>query len=374
MWILPFDWVIVRRTPPVGPFAPDPAYVECSPVPEIPIAPATIPPGQIVTAQSYLIDRFVPDVEIIQRPASARAGGTLTWTEGSVTLAPPVPSGRLKSILPKRQRTQAGPPDRWLLDLRAKTPDNWAHFLNNHLPLAFGVADAAGRDLSGALVLLPKAAPGYILKVASLFGLTVQATDDVVTGEGLEVNVTPWTAIRAMRHRWAGLPGPRAVIADLVLDAPDQPLPKRVFLSRKTDRNITNIAEIEPILAARGFETIYPETLSPGDQLRLFLGADEMVAVHGAGLAPLLYCTPGQGLSRLIEILPCGHMTDVYREMAAQVGCHWIGVRGRLKPEYVQPAYMLDASFKAFSLDGFEVDPVALERAFDMSDPGAGRG
>ena len=59
-------------------------------------------------------------------------------------------------------------------------------------------------------------------------------------------------------------------------------------------------------------------------------------------------------------------MTDVFRVMAAQVGCTWIGVRGRMKPEYVGPAYDLDTPFRKFSLDGFEVDPVSLERAFEL--------
>ena len=65
--------------------------------------------------------------------------------------------------------------------------------------------------------------------------------------------------------------------------------------------------------------------------------------------------------------MPCGHMTDVYRVMAGQLGCGWIGVRGRIKPEYVRPAYELGAVFKEFSLDSFEVDLAALGLAFDLA-------
>lgn len=333
-------------------------------MPELIIAPDTVPPGRIVTARSYLIDRFVPDVEIIVRAKTQKAGGTLAWRIGDLAATPPLRPGRLKSVLPFRPGRQTAPEGRWILDLRDKSPENWAHFLNNHIPLVFGAAEAAGLDATEAVVILPKAIPGYILDAAAFFGLTALATDDVVTGYGLEVEVTPWTAIRAIRHRWVHLPGPRGAIEALGGAKTAVALPRKAFLSRKDTRVLSNSAEIEPILAARGFETIYPETLSVADQFRLFRRAEEMVAIHGAGLAPLLYCDPGHVPRRLVEILPCGHMTDVYRAMAAQVGCRWVGVRGRIKPEYVRPAYTLEEPFKAYSLDAFEIDPASLEEAF----------
>ena len=60
-------------------------------------------------------------------------------------------------------------------------------------------------------------------------------------------------------------------------------------------------------------------------------------------------------------------MTNVYRIMAHQIGCNWIGVRGRLKPEYVAEAYDFSQPFKTHSLDNFEVDLSALEEAFGMA-------
>ena len=116
-----------------------------------------------------------------------------------------------------------------------------------------------------------------------------------------------------------------------------------------------------------GFQTIYPEDLPVAEQFRLFNAAESIVAVHGAGLAPLLYRHPQGRLRTLVEILPAGHMTDVFRSMAQQVDCNWIGVRVLIKPQYVRPAYALGQGFTRFSLDGFEADPAALERALDMA-------
>ena len=96
--------------------------------------------------------------------------------------------------------------------------------------------------------------------------------------------------------------------------------------------------------------------------------------MHGAGLAPLLYCAPGTGPRLLVEILSCGHMTNVYRALAAEAGCRWIGVRGRIKPEYVAPAYRFDEAFRAFSLDNFELDPASLDLAFEMVADSGGEG
>lgn len=319
--------------------------------------------GTLVAAESYLIDRIKPDVEIISLPEGTVPGGKIKWQIGPLVAKPPKPSR-----MPRRKPVDvSAPTDLWVVDLRLQSPTNWAHFLNNHLPLLFSLADQAGLEMSKALALLPKATPGYIQKAADLFGLKVLLTDALVTGHGLEFTVDPWIAIRAGRADWVRLPVFQAVL-DTLKALPEAGLPKNAFLSRKDTRKLANEAEIEALLNARGFQKLYVETLSPLDQIRLFLQADEIAAIHGAALAPLLFCAPGAGPRRLIEILPCGHMTDVYRVICDLVGTDWIGVRGRLKPEYVRPAYNIGTPFLSHSLDTFEADPVSLTRAFDILD------
>ncbi len=336
-----------------------------APVPEQAIAPWIMPAGRIVTAQSYFIDRILPDCEIIALPEAVIPGGTLSWNVGPLVAEPEKRPGGLRGL--RRLQTQTAPEDRWVVDLRAHSPANWAHFLNGHLPLLFALADAAQLDLETALALLPGDVPGYILGLAALFGIETLATDDVVEGHGLTFDVSPWTATRPVRADWVRLPAPTAAIEALEAAGSEAAFPDKVFLARRKTRVVSNMDEIGPLLARHGFETVYPEDLAPADQISLFCQATEMIAVHGAGLAPLLFCTPERGLRRLVEILPVGHMTNVYRAMAAQVGCDWVGVRGRLKPEYVRPAYKIGTAFTEYSLDAFEVDPVSLERALEMT-------
>ena len=128
-----------------------------------------------------------------------------------------------------------------------------------------------------------------------------------------------------------------------------------------------HVVLVDPRRHPLGYVTVYPEDLSVEDQFQLFNTAEQIVAVHGAGLGPLLYRHPNSPLRHLVEILPCGHMTDFFRLMAQQVGVPWTGVRGRLKPEYVAPAYQMQNFFKQYSLDNFEVDPESLERALAMA-------
>ena len=59
-------------------------------------------------------------------------------------------------------------------------------------------------------------------------------------------------------------------------------------------------------------------------------------------------------------------MTDVYRDMATQVGVRWIGVQGKLQPHYFPSIYDTTADFTAHAFDDFEVDPASIDLAFEM--------
>ena len=333
---------------------------------EIDLPDYRVGPGQLITARSYMIDRFVPDCEIISLPEKTVAGGKLQFRRGKVSLPAVAPKGRAArlrhSMWPKAHQHIDG---KILFDLRHHGPDNWAHFLNNHLPIVFRLCEEASIGWGDVLLVTPADIPAYIRAGAAVFGFETLPTDAAVSGEGIAFEMTPWTAIRTERAAWVRRPG----ILEAIRTAPSSgpALPQRAFLARRDTRVIANMHDIEPCLAARGYETIYVEDLSAAGPLRRVQDATEIVAVHGAALAPLLYVPPEGPLQHLTEILPVGHMTDVYRVMAHQVGISWIGVRGKIKPDYVTASYRLGDAFKDFSLDSFEVDVVALEQSLDLA-------
>ncbi len=329
------------------------------------IPPCPIPAATVVGARTYLVDRIVPECEILTLPARGHGGGTLSYGRAPLESLPqPAPSGRLKRLKPRGTLALS---DTAVFDLRRNAPENWAHFLTNHLPLVFHVSAELGLEPEALHLVTPAATPRYILDAAEFFGLRLTASDAQLAGAGVAYNMDPWTTVRATRADWVAAPAARAAFARGRAAQPSGPLPRRAYLSRKSARALENEDEICALLAQRGFERVFAETLSAADQIALFQEAEAIVAIHGAALGPLLWRQPESPLAQLVELMPCGHMTDYYRGMCAQLGVGWIGVRGRLKPEYVTPAYDFNAPFKAFSQDDFEVDPASLTHALDLA-------
>ena len=79
--------------------------------------------------------------------------------------------------------------------------------------------------------------------------------------------------------------------------------PTRIFVGRRTgsQRNLTNQDEMASVLEDRGFEFILMEDHSIAEQIDLFRNAETIVAVHGASLANLAFCTPGTIVVDLIH-------------------------------------------------------------------------
>lgn len=335
--------------------------------------------GIMVAASSYLADRVVPAPEIIHLPpiAVGREGALVLESGPGVARATKTRPGGLRGLARRLLGRDtpstpiAAPDGRLVFDLRTRSPENWAHFLNNHLPLVFHACDVAGLDWNQTLLALPARTPGHILKAAALFGFETLATDAPVSGRVVRFSAEPWIAIRSRRADWARLPAVDAALrAAGVRGGPEDGTGagRRVFISRRDSRKLANEAEVMALLTARGHTRIYAEDLTPAEQMRLVEEAEEIVAIHGAALAPLLYRSGGARLRRLVELFPCGHVTNVYRAMAEQVGVEWIGVRGRIRPEHIAPAYDFSKPFDRYSLQDFEIDPAALETAFDLLD------
>jgi hypothetical protein len=66
------------------------------------------------------------------------------------------------------------------------------------------------------------------------------------------------------------------------------------------------------------------------NQLAYFLHAEDIVAVHGAGLAGLTLKTVSNRC-RLIEIFGAGYIVQVYRILARCIDCDWLGIRGTIE-------------------------------------------
>ncbi|WP_237213207.1 glycosyltransferase family 61 protein [Falsiroseomonas oryziterrae] len=133
------------------------------------------------------------------------------------------------------------------------------------------------------------------------------------------------------------------------LTARESTWPRRIYVSRQgaTRRRITNGEEAERVLVARGFEAVQLEQLDIFEQAALFAEAEAVVAVHGAGLANLLF---NDGRARVLELYPAGAPQYHFALCAAAQGCIYVPLacENRSKQHDVQ------------------VDLKALDRALDL--------
>lgn len=82
----------------------------------------------------------------------------------------------------------------------------------------------------------------------------------------------------------------RRIGDDLAADAPVREYPDRIFCSRRHEkRSATNTAAIEAFFADRGFEIVFPEDFSLGEQVQLFRSATELAGFGGSGMFNLAF-------------------------------------------------------------------------------------
>ena len=310
-----------------------------------------VPPAWVVGARTMLVDRIVPQPEFLWMPGVEQRGGRITLTRAAS--APERKRGwRVPAHRYVRKDHGVGAVAGPILDLRLNSPENWAHAQIFHLPLAALATDWLG---TRPTLLVTFGTPGYVRALLRHFGFTVIATERRVDGDVVIPRLTANDAVRPVR---------RALVAGLIADldrrrqAGELPagLPRKIFVVRAKTRRIENEAEIEQYLAGQGFEKVYPERLGVPEQIELFNTATEIVGIHGAALAPLLFRSPDAPPYSLIEILSPGHMATSYRLMAAQTGGRYVGVRGRIEPRHVAPASRLDRPYVIHSLADFGVD------------------
>jgi len=109
-----------------------------------------------------------------------------------------------------------------------------------------------------------------------------------------------------------------------------RPLPRRLYIDRSFSRlrPLRNERELIAALTCMGFVSVRPETMSVADQVRLFRGAEIIVAPHGAGLTNLGFCRPG---TRVVELLMDAYCNWCFRNLAGLHQLRYDCVLGRAR-------------------------------------------
>ena len=176
-------------------------------------------------------------------------------------------------------------------------------------------------------VIMDSKTPPLAKKVLDFAGIPSVCTDGVVSAnlvsitQALNLTLLPSLA-RQPLEKWAS------------------PAPERVFVSRRGTRSIENEQAVTEFLASEGFERVYMEDLEIGEQWATLAHAREIVGIHGAGLSNTEFSTHAdrgeEPRFRLVELFSPGFSSTCFRDYAAVLGGHWVGVRGRITPNVVR--------------------------------------
>ncbi len=127
----------------------------------------------------------------------------------------------------------------------------------------------------------------------------------------------------------ASLPSPDAIDSiRKFIPTSNQNLPEKIFISRAKARRrkLLNEPEIQRVLEAKGFTTIYPGELSLEQQMQQFAQAKVIVAPHGAELTNLIYCSPQ---TQVIELFSPRYINPCFRELAALCNLDYTAIVGQ---------------------------------------------
>jgi hypothetical protein len=131
---------------------------------------------------------------------------------------------------------------------------------------------------------------------------------------------------------------------------------RRIYVSRKNSarRRVVDEPRIAEVLAAHGFEPVFPEALSVAEQARLFHSASAVVAPHGAALSNLVFCRPG---TPVVELFTPRYVATCYWIIAAYGGLRYGYVLGDAAPgrtdasaDIVIPPARLRSALEAWGL------------------------
>jgi capsular polysaccharide biosynthesis protein len=167
---------------------------------------------------------------------------------------------------------------------------------------------------AAALALLDLPAPARITRVAD--------------GQSVRVDrlLLPWTVHGEFQYH----PCVREWFARMSAAVPERgkDFPRRIYIDRRgaAFRPLQDEAAVLEAVRRFGFVAVRPETLSLADQIRLFRGAEAIVAPHGAGLTNLGFCRPG---CVVLELHMDAYVHWCYRHLSALCGLRYDCVLGR---------------------------------------------
>lgn len=132
--------------------------------------------------------------------------------------------------------------------------------------------------------------------------------------------------------------------------APDRDWPRRFFVGRRSDkRACRNGEEVEALFVERGFEVVYPEDYTLGEQVQLFRSAEVIGGYAGSGLFQMAFVPDP---THVIMVGPASYRPRNEYLMAAVHGHRLDAVICRAEGKSVQSSYTFDPDREGPFLQG----------------------
>ncbi len=302
-------------------------------------------------AGARLFAAAVPDGRVLARACTAIAPNGIVLADVSPHALVPLAhhrglSGALIARRPRRLRGTSAL-------VGAVGHANFYHWMLDMLPRIGLLAEAARADAAFARVdrwIVPATRLEVARELLARAGVPPERVESIRRGDQvacdqLLVTSAPAPICEPTRRSSAYL---RGVFG--ARQTPGRGADRRIYLARRGRRKIANEAELSPILARFGFETVAMEGLDLASQVEAVRGSDLVVAPHGAALAHLVHVTEG---GTLIECLPPRISNPSFFMLAGACGLRYAAIRGgEDRASRGQPAGAAD----------FTVDPADLER------------
>lgn len=314
--------------------------------------------------QICLPEKRIPSVKVTLRVASGNTGsrqfGSLRWK-----------AYKWISELVNESPT-LNYSGKFIFDARFDTDMNIAHIIDNVCtPVLFArklLAEHFGQPIEIHVVLKERVSP-LAQQAYDVLGIPTICTDNNVKGE--IVNLNPLCGLESIQPQ----------VFDFEFKHYNPVTSERVFIPRRGNRRLINNDEVTQFLEAKGFITYYLEDLSHREKWSILRNAKEVVIVHGAGSANLVFNrvglnTPeiaGSGV-RIVELFSPSYTLGGYRHLGSLLNGRWCGVRGQVTPQvlrYLDFEKAARDSLKSPIKDPFRIDLKSLEMALDYLETNA---
>jgi hypothetical protein len=270
--------------------------------------------------------------------------------------------------------------EKLIFDGRFTTDGNMAHQIEHVVAQVLlarqSLAGILGTDPEIHVILRSRASP-MGREIYRILGIPVILSDARIEGQIVRCSCPPTTTRiggKFLQDTTATIMGlyPEIFRSTRIGDPPRNSSEK-VFIARKSTRFLLNENEITQLLEGRGFRKYYFEEIPVLEQWQIMANARQIVAIHGAALAAMVFNR--HGLARkpgdlaglqLIELFGPGYQVNSYRHYAAVMNAHWCAVRGRITPKAVRDLDERGLA-RSHALKPFAIDPETLEMALEYS-------